>query len=329
MTRSRTVIAAILALCASLAADAVEAGETLRWKFQAGETIAYVVQQGAVVAFNTAGVEFQIKTHQTLDMTWSVKNVAEDGSAQVVERVDRLRIAVHAPGAAGGALGDLDYDSQSEKQPEGRVWERAKPVLTALPGAEFSLRIGPDGTVSDIELPAALGELLDRQPAARVLSAGGSLFSREAIRQTLQLCVLGLPKEAVETGAGWTRRLERPVPPVGSLLFDLACTYNGPASVCGRDVATIGVAGTTTFQPSADGDRESELELVEEEGSGTAHFDAAAGRTVASTFTQHLVLDGGVGDNSFTQEIDATISLALAECPEAEVKTGGEGAASR
>jgi hypothetical protein len=308
------LISMLLAFSAACFAAMGSAGEVLRYKFQEGETRQYVAVQQALVTFNANGVEFENRSHQTADMTWTVKSVAADGTAVLGQRVDRIQLTITSP-FAGTETGQFTYDSETGKEGEGSIWPVLKPILTVLPGQEFTLRVTPVGQVSDIVISKPLEEAIATQPPTRMIYSGGNLFSLEAIRQTLELSIVGLPMEEVEPGATWTRHFARDLARFGALNFDLTASFDGLETACDRQAALIATKTTVALQANEQG-QAVELELIEQKGAGTVHFDHAAGHLIRSTFEQKLLLDGVLGETEFNQEVVTTSSLTLAECVE-------------
>jgi hypothetical protein len=311
MSRLLAMLAVFSPACLAAVANA---GEVLRYDFREGETSQYVAVQQALVTFNANGVEFENRSHQITNMTWTVKSVAADGTAALGQRVDRIQLTITSP-FAGTESGQFAYDSETGTEGEGSIWPVLKPILTILPGQEFTLRVTPAGEVSDIVIPEPLVEAIASQPPTRMIYSGGNLFSSEAIRQTLELSIVALPTEAVQPGATWTRNFARNLARFGALNFELTASFEDLETVCGRQAARLGTKTTVDLQANEQG-QSVELKLTEQEGAGTVHFDLAAGRLIRSSFEQKLVLDGTLGETDFIQEVVTTSTLTLAECVE-------------
>jgi hypothetical protein len=281
----------------------------LRWKFEQGASLNCVLSQESVATINAEGIEFQIKSAQTLDLLWHVQSVAEDGTAQLAQQVERIRLAVSVP-QQGGAQ-EFSYDSQTGEPGTGPLWERLGPVLTALPGEQFTMRVSPIGAVSDIALPEKVATALAQRSESRSLFGSGSVLTEEGLRQTIEASVLPLPAGAVSPGDTWSKPLERPLPRVGKLTLDLTYTYHGRQQQAGLDLAHLALASQASFTPQEASGLNIKLEIIDQKGSGQVLFDPAAGRTQESTFQQNLTLDGELMGNGFTQEIETTIKLKL------------------
>ena len=72
--------------------------EALRWKFKPGETLRYTMVQETIQGMKAMGKDFKTSLNQTVNLHWSVKNVASDGVAELSQTIDRVRTKVEGPG---------------------------------------------------------------------------------------------------------------------------------------------------------------------------------------------------------------------------------------
>ena len=135
---------------------------TLRWKFKPGETLRYSMEQKTVTTLKVPGQQLQTTLTQTIDLSWAVKDVAADGTADVSWTIDRMRTRIES------ALGAFAYDSKDEKVPEGPVAAALVPTLKALVGAQFPFKINPQGELSDVKVPEKVAQDAPRCGPGRV-----------------------------------------------------------------------------------------------------------------------------------------------------------------
>ena len=134
---------------------------TLRWKFKPGETLRYAMEQKTVTTLKVPGQQLETTLTQTIDLSWAVKDVAADGTADVSWTIDRMRTRIES------AIGAFAYDSKDEKVPEGPVAAALVPTLKVLVGAQFPFKINPQGELSDVKVPEKVAQVLrDAGPAA-------------------------------------------------------------------------------------------------------------------------------------------------------------------
>src|SRR5271166_834574 len=111
----RIVLSALAATLGVAAAQPTHGAETMRWKFTPGETLRYTMVQETTQGMKAMGQEFKTSLNQTVDLHWSVKNVASDGVAELSQTIDRVRTKVEGPGNS------FEFDSQGGSGGE-REW---------------------------------------------------------------------------------------------------------------------------------------------------------------------------------------------------------------
>ena len=116
---------AALALCAMFATAArAEEARTLRWKFVEGETKRYALEQEMVSEQTSKDRSTKTTVKQTMDVTWKIKSVDDEGLAEMTQTVDRVRMKVLRPAEAGPPLA-FDSAEKSADDPETRQMARA------------------------------------------------------------------------------------------------------------------------------------------------------------------------------------------------------------
>src|SRR5262245_36533771 len=160
-----------------LLCSTAQAQTTLRWKFKEGDKFNYVTEQSTTSVGNIMGMEIETKMGQTMDMTWVVKSVASDGGAELAQTIDRIRMKMETP------FGAFDYDSKENKPIEGQFGEIMGPILTAIAGAEMTVKMAPTGEVSDVKIPEKVMESLRGNP---LLAQFGPMFSEDGLKQMAQ-----------------------------------------------------------------------------------------------------------------------------------------------
>ena len=76
----------------------VRAQEILRWKLKAGDVLRYTTEQKMEMKVKGSTVRERKQTRsQTNHFSWNVKEVANDGVAEILLRIDRMSMRVEAP----------------------------------------------------------------------------------------------------------------------------------------------------------------------------------------------------------------------------------------
>lgn len=334
LTRVRWMGALLVAGAALGLGSAAEAKE-LKWKFKEGDKVNYALRQKGDMNINAGGVELEIKTLQIMDLTWTVKAVGSDGTAELTQTVDRMQMKLSTP-----FTGDFEYDSKNETPPEGQVWQMLGPFMEGMLGQEFTMKISPAGVVSDIVLPAKLTEAMAAQGegggGGRGMMMGGG-FSEESIKELVARAVINFPAGAVS--GPWEQKVETKMGPLGTQVTTISYKLDGEGEAAGTKCDKIAMTTELTLEPAAEAEGEEsedapdiEMEITEQEGSGSVLFDSAAGRTLQADTVQTMTMEGDFMGNEFIQERELVTLMvmgtsdALPPLPEEPAETAeGEG----
>jgi len=303
-------------------AGAVRADTTLKWKFKEGDVLNYVMDNATEQKIDRQGAVIDIGTRFVFDLTWKVKSVAADGTAEMEQTVDRLQFKVTSPFA------NMDYDSKSEKKPEGPIWDQMEPLMTALLGQAFQLKVSPAGKVSDIKLPEKLAKhFADQQGGGaggggrRGLGAMLGGFSENGVKEMIQKSVLPLPEKPVTADTKWNQSFEMVMPGAGKQKTLVTYSYSGSEQQEGKSLDKIATKVELTFEPAENS--QTEVEITEQEGSATIYFDTAAGRTVKSSAKQKMKMEIAAPNQELTREVTETSSIRMGTSPD-KADTGAE-----
>ncbi len=175
--RGSCLVVALAAAVLVAGVNPAQAQKLLRWKFTSAQTLGYTIEQeqsqnvkvGDSPAATTVTVTVKIAMSQKIDA------VDPQGVASVTQTIDRMQMKMSPPpGAAQG----LEYDSDSAKPPEGMAAALA-PLFDALVKKPFTMKIDPQGKVTEMKLPAGLVEAMSK--AAR---RGSGRCTRGLARRT-------------------------------------------------------------------------------------------------------------------------------------------------
>jgi hypothetical protein len=307
----KVAIRSLLVLMLTLALAAAAGADELRWKFKEGETLDYVLKRGVEGKITLSGAEIAFVLEMIFDTNWKATSVAADGTAAVDLTVDRIQVDMNSP-----LGGQLAYDSKAEKEPEGPVWAQLGPVMKGMLGQTFKAKISPLGVVADIELPAALKEVLAKQEVGenrrQGFGIGGNAFNEKGIKELIVQSVLPLPDKA-ENGATWSRAFENELPMMGKQTSETTFTYAGMEQVNSQNLAKVTAVTEVLFEPAED--PRAELEIVGQEAQATYYFDPAAGHLINSEGVQQMQMEIS-GQQELTQEIAETVSMRLGKSPD-------------
>lgn len=290
--------------CVMTLATEAQAAKALTWKFKQGETFDYAMKLDTDILIEANGAEFDVTNSQIFDIKWDVKNVDDKGIAEVTQTIDRIQLKVNTP-----FTGEFSWDSSGSEEPAGQMWESLGPVMKAMLGKEFSMKISPAGEISELKLPEDLSKALGEERGARMMMGGG--MSEDAIKMMIARAVASFPADEVDSSKPWTQDFEVKMGNFGKQQTKATYTYEGQESVDGKDLDKIGVKMDTSLELADDSDVDIEMEITEQDAQGTIYFDAGAGRLVKSKVVQKMTMEGAAMGSEFTQELESTTTVAL------------------
>lgn len=292
-TRFGVCLPCLLAVVVSLAvAQTAGADTTLRWKFKAGQKLVYVMTQKTAAIADLGGKKLDNSVTQTIDMTWAVKGVDKDGTAEVEQTIDRIRFEMVAPGAT------MKVDTADVQDPPG-VPEMVTKLLRAMAGTSFTVKITPRGEFRDVKIPPKLVEAFkDAGPVAAMLG------NEEGLKKLSEQSMLIFPEAALAQGKSW--KGERKMPsPLGTMAMDMTYTLESATG----PVVKIGLDMKIDFQMGKDSPVE--VKLTAQETKGHYLFDNAAGIMKSSEMVQKMTMMMSAGGQQTTQDMESTVKLEL------------------
>lgn len=300
--------------------SATASAKALRWKFKAGDKMQYALSNKSINEIDAGGFQLTASIKMVFDLGWTVENVAGDGTASLAQTVDRLQLHLQLPPPIDI---DFQYDSKSAETPEGQIWDRMGPMLEALKGGKFTLKVTPTGEIAELKVPEALTKVIEDQKAEAEQGGGGGGggggffqmlgvgLSEETIKALMSQALCSLPKDDAAASAGWDYTNAMEMGPIGTMKTKYKYTAGGTEQVGGKSLDKINASSEVTFEPKEDEDSDVDvfLELAEQSGSGSVLFDAAAGRAVSSNFEQKVTMEGDFMGNEFERTNTQTTVL--------------------
>lgn len=248
--------------------------ETLRWRFKPGETLRWVMDKKEVYTEVKDERETKTTVTQTTNMSWTVKSVADDGSAQLTLKIDRVVAENRTP------YGVFKYDSSAKQAAANPTEAAMQDLMKAAVGAEFSSKISATGELTDVRLPDQLTKALTEQKKDGE-PEGNTPLSDENLKKMFTSMSLPLPREDLAPGKTWTRQDKFPTPPAGSVTIDTTFRFRGPDPQAGANVVRID--HDARFTPELTANNEFKITIKSQELTGSIFFDTAAGRIVKFT----------------------------------------------
>jgi hypothetical protein len=279
-----------LYLCAPLSS----AAEPLRWKFAPGLTNRYESTQDITITKTGAGGDFTQKSNMTMNMSWTVEQVKDDGSAVFKQKFDRLRMKVSA-----GEGQDSQIDTAAKEDPQGQAAIMA-PFLKVMTSTPFTVTMTPRGEIKDVQIPKEVADALKSQPGAAQM---GDLATPEGFKKLVAAASFVLP-EKLDDNATWTQTTEAALPQIGTQTAETTYHYEGPVEKDGKKLEKFSAKITLKYSGG-----QVKVEVPKQSSSGEILFDRTDGRLQSSNIKQSTELRFSLGNQTVNQTVEQTIGM--------------------
>ena len=255
---TKRLVSCFLLIIVSCHPSQAEEGQLL-WKFQPGDQHHYRMTQtmDMEMIVDATGRKIESSFDQILDMTWEIAKVDEQGLATVLQKVDRVRMDMQAPGQA-----EMKFDTHAEEAPTGFA-AMLSPLYKALTKDPLDVSYTPRGEIKDLKVPEVLTKALQGLPGAAMMR---EMFSEEGFKQMMQQSSMILPESAdLEPGYEWTRITKLKNAQFGEIEVKTTYNYQGTREVQGKSFEAFGVSVGMNFGDSPD---QVQLRIVNQESKG-------------------------------------------------------------
>lgn len=298
IARGTSCIALVGILLALGAADA-RAEKVLRWKFKEGDALHFITKMNMAQSLTVMGMAQKSNVDQTTAVTWVVTSVDADGTAEMAQRVDRIKMKI----SGGPIAATIDTNGP---EPMDQMGKLISPLFKAMVKHPLTLRMSAQGVISDVVLPEGLKEAMQSDPA---LAQVGSMFSEVNLKQMNGAGVLKLPEEAVTGGSTWDQEVN-----IGAQqTVKTTYTFEATEQRNGRDLEKIATKIEATL-PSIT-NAESKIEVKDHSGTGVIYFDNESGQLVESYYKTTLTAEITVMGMVFPQTIETTSTMRRMPAP--------------
>jgi hypothetical protein len=272
---------------AASAADAV----LLRWKFTAGERLRYASDSETQTRTLFEGTENKHTMSQSTVQSWQVDKLNDDGSADLQLVFDRWRMR------SDSANNLIEVDSDSTAEPTGQA-AVLLPLVKAVAGVPFSVKLSPLGAVSDVVLPEALVKAV----AARGQNNfAKEFFTEESLKAMVSQGSLQLPEQALEPGQTWEDTKGHKGMKVTSVY-----TYVGPEPEQTPRVERIEMTARVDWNDATVAGVK--INIAEQSMNGVIHFDNQRGCLVDMEVTQKMALEYARAGSKVRQEVQVRVT---------------------
>jgi len=243
--------------------------ERLRWKFTPGDERTIVMTNES--ESRGAGAGISNKTEMVATMSWRVNKVDEHGSAQVEQKIQRVKMTMNLTG-----MQPLEYYSSSPDPNPNPILAASLPVLQSLLDSSFQMTITRQGRIT------AFGGTEGIEAA---VEAAGAIGSLPDLKKAAESATVMFPRTPVQPGQSWSN--ERTIAsPLGKMTLNTTYTLIGDEIVDSRVLKKIGVTIEMSLEPTTTGG--AKIELKNGQVEGQILFDNSAGYLVKQTLTTIL-----------------------------------------
>jgi hypothetical protein len=294
-----------VALVVVSAASAVGADATLRWKFRSDKPYRYVLTQGMEMSMKVQNNDVKTKMSQISNMTWNVKTVKPDGSAEMSQVIDRMQIKVEGP------LGKFEIDSnKKDEPPPAGPLAGLGTMVAGLVGVPVDVTISPRGEVLSVKVPTKLMDALKTAGPGGQAFAGA--FTEKGIKQLFEQSSLTLPEKAISPGTTWVQK--RSVETAGLGNMDIDTTYTDKGDVPGKPGLRL-IDGAVKLQIKPGENSPVTIRVVSQDNAAKFLFDNTAGHLSSSEIKQNMQMEISTQGQTLTQDLTQTVSMTLAGEP--------------
>jgi hypothetical protein len=273
----------------------LRAAESPRWKFEPGASHRYRMTQTMDMTMDLgAGGTESPKITNVFDYTWTVDSVQDNGSAVIKQTIDRVRMTI-----AGAGDGALDYDSESDAEPQGYA-AMVAPLFRAMRGAVFTVTMTPRGKIEKVDVPEELVKAIGASPGAALL---GSLATAEGLQDIIGRSSFEMP-ETIEPGAEWTGEVELQNPMFGKQTIKTTYRYEGP-----KELEGVQYESFTPKLEIAFAGAEATADITLQESGGEVLFNVAEGRLESTKLQHKMEMTITAAGNTIKQSIDQATDL--------------------
>ena len=250
-----------------------QAQTTVKWSGKPGEILKYVFQQSNDIKYTSQGQNFATKSDLNVELTWTIKAIAKDGSLEVTQIADRVRVRIVNAGRI------LEFDTKDKDTPSAEVAPVAK-IYGAVVNQPYALKLSPQGEVIDVKIPDAVVATVGASPLA-VMADGPGFFSAKGVKSMIAQTMPTLPSTPISAGTAWKSEHSFPAGlGVMTLKYDFKTDAITPALV------TFQSAINTSIAPPADG--QIQVKVNKQSGQTIVKFAPSAGHLTESSLTQNL-----------------------------------------
>ncbi|MBP60140.1 MAG: hypothetical protein CMJ62_01330 [Planctomycetaceae bacterium] len=270
------------------------AAETLRWKMEAGDRFAVELNHSTKLLNDTVEIPHDTK----LWFTWTVDGVEKDGTFHLTQTIDRIAVMIGLPGRD-----KLNYDSSEEGETE-ELLQTVSTMMKPLVGVKLRQKMNDRGKILELAVPDKALTAIQNNPLIK------KMLPNDSVKNVFSNIFPEFPAAAINEGDDWSTD-EESRSALGNMGLSSTFTYRGQKNLGGRQLHRVEVSTDITLLNEPHAETGADLDLREQESTGTIHFDNQAGHLVDLCIHQKMTIDLMVFGRPVTQKIETTQQLTM------------------
>ena len=284
-----------------------QAQETnLRWKFADGDAFALSIVQDMSVDTSMDRRKLNESKKVTMDFDWKVESVTDE-VARIRQVLTRVQATVVMPAEKGAQT--IEYDSNNEKHSTAgeRRLDKSFSKVVNMPVFIF---MNPQGEVVDVEIPEDTMAQMREMPGSM---QGRMMFELPQLQSTFANAGTMLPKEPVKEGGTWQTKRDFAIgtPQKFNLTSDFTIEKQDGDMLSIKVKSTVAPIKDSSEKPAGDKIEYEDLEIVEQNSTGTINFDVAKGNCSNSSSTLTMQTQAKYRDMQLKVAIKNTSTLTV------------------
>ena len=270
------------------------AAERLRWKMEAGDRFAVESNHSTKLLSDNVEIPHDTK----LWFTWTVDRVEKDGTFHLTQTIDRVAVMIGLPGQD-----KLNYDSSKDEEAEGLL-QTVSTMMKPLVGVKLHQKMNDRGKILELAVPDKALAGIQNNPLTK------GMLPNDSVKNVFSDIFPEFPEAAVNEGDDWNTDKESRSP-LGNMSLSSTFTYRGQKNLDGRQLDLVEVSTDLTLIKDPQAAPGANLDIREQESTGTIHFDNQAGYLVDLCIHQKITIDLVVFGQPITQKIETTQQLTM------------------
>lgn len=271
----------------------------LRWQFKKGQALRMFAEQNLVMSMTVQNQTGKSVTNSINEMTLSIDDVDSEGTAKAVATIDRMTMEVEGNGQR--IAFDSSEKDASKTGPEAEIAQMIRPMI----GKKMTQDLSPNGKISNVNVPDDM------------LNFGGNpamagLMNKKNIEEMSTRGSMEFPHPKLEQGYTWQMKAEMDMGPM-KVATTTDYKYLGVKEGQDGPLHVIEAKISMSFPPAAAGVN---VQVTEENSSGTFYFDGVRGRMRSSELLQDITMKIGAGGQSMDQHLQQSMRVSFEEASE-------------